>query len=346
MPPRKRVASAALADDTGTVEARIRRHLASMAASQAAILSLLDQLASPPPPPPPVDDPSSRGIIVPDDIVRHIFQFVTGQRRCAQFGVDRVLLRPARFKYPLKTSSLRLINKQWARIGGEFVRWLVTPRTINCTPAALVRAFPHISRLSLWRCILDCKTLGAFAAVMKAFSHRPVDSFYADIKFCSTIGKLTFDCRGKVVEYSPFFHCQVTHDTLWNSDNLMLLNRACGDLEVSQYGPDEIMVTAYASKQLHLALSQPMKVRTFIVYFDDAPPFAAWFRASVLRIEICDPSETSIGLDKWLAPSLWVHGRRPPIKLVGEKRIHNHLIDFAQRLAERHQISVSVVTDD
>lgn len=343
MPPRKRIASVALVDDTGTVEARIRRHLATIAASQAAIVSLLDQLLPSAVAPPP------SGIFIPNDIVRHILEFVLGRRRCAQFGVDG-LLYPASFDdAQSNVAALRLINKQWARIGGELIRWLRVPVVSRCKPAALASAFPNTSRVSLYRCVIDRAAVTTLSTVVKAFSYRPKHLFFVDVEFCSTIGKLVFDCHGTLAQAEVLEDCPSQCKTMWPGENLKLINTLYGNGIFGWRGPDAIYITCGAEpEEFASTLAHPMNVGCDFNFFQSPPPRArAAFRAICLQIQVYGAAFVHIPqLAAWLDPALWKDGRRPLIKWI----VHNVdgrdiAASITQTLSEQMHVDSSILID-
>lgn len=342
MPPRKRIASAALADDTGTVEVRIRRHMATIAASQAAIVSLLDQLL------PSAAAPSS-GIFIPDDIVRYILEFVLGRRRCAQFGTDG-LFHPASFdNAEPDVAALRLINTQWARIGGELIRWLRMPFVSRCKPAALASAFPNTSRVSLFRCVIDRAAVTTLSAVVKAFSYRPKHLFFVDVEFCSTIGKLVLDCHGRLAQAEVLEDCPSQCKSIWCGENLKFINNLCGNGLFGWRGPDGIYITCGADPEKFAnILVHPMNIGCGLNFFQRPPPRAhATFRAICLQIDVYSAALVHIPqLAAWLAPARWKDRQRPLIKW----NVYNaEDIDAAapimQALSEQLHIDSSILID-
>jgi len=346
MPPRKRLASSALADDTGTVDARIRRHLAAMMASHAAILSLLDQLN------PPVATAEPSGIFIPDDIVRHILEFVIGRRRCAQFGVDGVL-RPASFSdFESDVASLRLINKQWARIGGELIRSLLMPAALHCKPTALVKAFPNTSRLTMNRCVVDSKTTNALSAVIKLFYDRPKHLFIVNVDYCSSIGKPTLDCHGMLAKVARRFRaCPNGCNFTWSDGHFKLINTIFMNNPAVYTRPDEIFINCPMPDPDSVAamLDHPMNVEVTIETFSRPPRCSiAAFRAMELRIignwTTWPAPQSKVYLAEWLSPRLWHNEQRPVVTWIVDTPAKRAIAEsVVQALVEQTAISISII---
>jgi hypothetical protein len=341
MPPRKRVASIALADDTSSVEARIRRHLATISASQAAILSLLDQLAPAPPPAP--------GIFIPDDIVRHILEFVLRRRRCAQFGASGSL-EPASFNDPEREMvPLRLINKQWARIGGELVRRLCVPKTIREMPRTLSSAFPNTSMLAMQRCVVTREIVNAFSAAIKVFSHRPKHLIFVVPSYCSAVGKLVLDCQGMLVDEDDFYHdCEELPDSHEAKPNrIKIINSFLPRLDVSWDGPDRIWASSQRKKSLDDLFCHPMNLIVDASAFDDTPStIHPNFRAVTVYIAGRATRDLNVEkMAKWFEPKLWQNGRRPPVVLPWYEPDGPALTALAQTLSDQLHMEFSSSPD-
>ena len=330
MPPRKRVASIALADDAGTVEARIRRHLATISASQAAILSLLDQLAP--------------GIFIPDDIVRHILEFVLRRRRCAQFGASGSLA-PATFDDPEpEMVPLRLINKQWARIGGTLVRWLCVPKTLRGVPSTLASAFPNTSRLTLHRCVVTREMTNVLSGAINAFSHRPKHLFCIDVSHCSAVGKLVLDCQGMLVE-DEYWDCEDVTDSHKDGPNIKIINNLLPKFTVGWRGPDRIFVFKNSrTTSLYDLLCHPINLVIRQADFDN-PPDATGPKFRAMAVYITGNSAMR-GLNvekmaKWFEPKLWQNGRRPPVVLSWYEPDGPAILALAQTLSDQLHMEFS-----
>lgn len=167
MPPRKRLASAALESDTdGALEPRVR--------------------------------PCFDGIFIPDDIVRLLLEFLSGQRRCAQFGADaRVLDWQVTTTRLRPVHMFRAINRQWARLASPMVRRLYVPRQRRCKPSDVVAAFPNIKTVTVRRCnagLQETRNFDGIVAALSAQSRRNIH-LYAEV--CETSQKIApIDCRG------------------------------------------------------------------------------------------------------------------------------------------------------
>lgn len=329
MPPRKRLASAALADDTGTIEARIRRHL-------AAIDLLRAQLTS------------SNGIFLPDDIVRYILEFVIGRRHCAQFGIDGTL-RPASYDdAEPAVIRLRAINRQWARVGGELIRWLRMPPVVHCRPATLAAAFPNVSRLSLHRCAIDSKMAKTFSATINVFSHRPKHTFVVDVEHCKVVGKPVIDCYGMLARREPYdFECDCEYDD-GTSDNIKLVNAMFEfDYSLGWLGPDENLI--WGPEKLSFlcsVLARPLCVVLPSKCLANPPPCdSASFRALKLFIHHTRLSPISLRcLTAWLAPRMWQNGQRPSVTwVVDSKEQRDMAVEAVQAFTNQLGIETPII---
>jgi len=334
---KKRTASVALdADIDGSVESQIRRHLATIAASHDAVLSLLEQLAA--------------RLFLPDDVVRIIFEFAVGRRERAHDNRAGALL-PAQFQLPCDISALRLINKQWARIGGEFVRALHMPDFGGCLPSTLARAFPNTARLSLQRCVIDQYTLDAFSGFIQAFSRRPKHAFYVDIHYCTATTECSVNCHGMLADCERSIWCPNGCTYLGRRNMVSPIRALAFNAEFHAWGPDNIYVQSdHMPDHFASTLSFPVNVCTNVEesFNEQPPPFCGGrFRAVTLRLEGVMSTTAATYMDMWLAPIRWYNGKLPAIKVVvhSEKR-RRHVVAFAARLSERHQVPVSVIDDD
>jgi len=130
-----------------------------------------------------------------------------------------------------------------------------------------------------------------------------------------------------------------------------LFRSAAPDAEFHAWGPDDIYVqNDHTPAHLVNMLSIPVNVYANVEYaFKERPPPSCndRFRAVTFRLEGIMSTTTAPYLDDWLAPILWYNRKLPAIKVVvhSEKR-RRHVVAFAARLSERHQVPVSVIDDE
>lgn len=87
---------------------------------------------------------------LPDDVMRHVFEFAIGRRVASQFGAGGVVLaRPVlksgqRYRGHERIQTLRLVCKTWARAAGTMVFQLHVPARHSFRPAVIAAAFPNV----------------------------------------------------------------------------------------------------------------------------------------------------------------------------------------------------------
>jgi hypothetical protein len=86
---------------------------------------------------------------LPDELIQHVLEFVTGRRTASRFGAGGVVMegsistRRSFYREFLSLPPLRLVCKAWARIGGSMAFVLNVPRRQAFDPVVIATVFPN-----------------------------------------------------------------------------------------------------------------------------------------------------------------------------------------------------------
>lgn len=88
---------------------------------------------------------------LPDDMLRHVFEFATGRRRMSQFGPGGAVVSwPVTWsaslfesRHPVRLTQLRLVCRSWARVASAMVSRVVIGRPVF-DPVKLAATFPNV----------------------------------------------------------------------------------------------------------------------------------------------------------------------------------------------------------
>lgn len=93
----------------------------------------------------------------PDDALRHVMKYACGsRRRMCTFGAGGVVQEEsenpydcAEFGRRTKLATIRLVCKDWARLGGQLVHVLAPPSRSRVNIGEIIAAFPNACRMNL-----------------------------------------------------------------------------------------------------------------------------------------------------------------------------------------------------
>lgn len=331
MQNRKRLASVALESDTGEL---LARNCPSLAQSDV--------------------------VFFPDDVIRLIMGCLFGRQVAPPNTLIFDNKRDRYLRFQKTLCVLRTVNKQWARVGGELMRWLLIPRAPHhVVPADLPRAFPTPTHINLIRCALDSNDARMFSDTLKAFSFRPRDKICGSIGVHSTTERIVLDCHGTATNFDRQYfirgcpHCREFRNGVsipYANDNmgLHLLNAISHpDVFASVARADSVLrLESFQSADgLCYALQQGFRVQCYYRIFRATKPpnvIVSPLCAPLLEIEVSDLDVDFSTLMDWLDPRLWRNGVLPKVQIHSGYGANDYLTKFVADYLQKHQLVITL----